>query len=179
MSLQPLPSRSRRISPTPPAPGAAAAPGRPATGRLLADTSTGEVLVLRDRAPAPRHGEPFTILFQQELLAVICSPAGATLTSLQLRVLLTIWSLVGYDNHMVLNISDLARRLGSQRASVSRAVAALQRHGLVRVPEAGPGGVRELRVNPHITFRGRVGERRAAVTRDVWAPRGAEVAKRP
>lgn len=116
------------------------------------------------------------MVFQQELLAVLCSPAGATLTALQLRVLLTLWSLIGYDNHMPLNVSDVARRLGSQRSSVSRALAALQRHGLVRVLEAGPGETRQLRLNPHIIFRGRVGERRAAISRDVWAPRGDQMA---
>lgn len=163
-----------------------------ATARELADVSTGEVILLRDAARPPRHGDAFTMLFQKDLLALVCSPVGVNLTALQLRVLLGVWSLVGFDNLMPLNVTDLARRLGSHRTSVSRALGALERLDLLRILEPGAAatasatgggvagsvdvGARHLRVNPHISYRGRVGQRRDAVARDTWAPSGSALA---
>lgn len=172
---------------------AAAKPRAGVRARQLADIGTGELILLRDAAPPPRHGEAFTMLFQKDLLALVCSPVGVSLTALQLRVLLGVWSLVGFDNLMPLNVTDLARRLGAHRTSVSRALGALERLELVRVLEpgtfvrgtsAGSGpaaiselGTRHLRVNPHIAYRGRVQQRRDAVARDTWAPSGPALAQ--
>ena len=163
-----------------------------ATARELADVSTGEVILLRDAARPPRHGDAFTMLFQKDLLALVCSPVGVNLTALQLRVLLGVWSLVGFDNLMPLNVTDLARRLGAHRTSVSRALGVLERLDLLRILEPGAAatasatgsgaagpvdvGARHLRVNPHISYRGRVGQRRDAVARDTWAPSGSALA---
>ncbi|KRF45102.1 hypothetical protein ASH01_14360 [Terrabacter sp. Soil811] len=145
----------------------------------MADLHTGEILLFSKAKPAPRHGQPFTMLFQDDLLAVVSSSAGAGMTALELRVLLAVWAMVGFDNLMVLNVSALARRVSAHRSSVSKAVAALERLGLLRVLGPEPGSMsrdRRLRLNPHISYRGRVGERHDAVVRDQWAPNGPALA---
>lgn len=144
--------------------------------RTVADLSTGETLVLKAQPAPPRHGQGFTLMFQADLLALLRSDVGRSLSALELRVLLLLCSLMTYDNAVRSSKAEMAKQLGAYRSSVSRAVKVLAGHGLLREEPGLQPGDSVLRVNPHLVYRGNVQERRAAVVRDVWAPSGRDFA---
>lgn len=129
----------------------------------LADTQTGEVHYV-GIIKRPRHTEPFTFLFQDALLDLLKGPARQ-LTALELKVLLHLIAVADYGNTIDRYNSEIARDLGAEPASVSRALTALTSVGLIR-RETTPGRrPTRIHLSPVVAFRGNVKQRASALAR--------------
>lgn len=132
----------------------------------LRDVDSGElhiVGVMKRRL----HKDPFTMVFCEELAALI-TDADAQMSQLQWKVLMYLIAVVEYENAVDITITDIARAIGHDRSSVSRALRRLEALDLVhRV--TGRGTRRQILLDPHLVFRGREPQR-AQMLKAGWPP---------
>ena len=142
--------------------------------RVLQDVETEEVLhVLTPKIR--RHRQPFTMIFCDALLALLCSEGrrnedDSGMTLVHLRVLLYLLGSTEYENRLERYVTEIADDLEHDRSTVSKALDLLEERDLIRRTSAGAGRPFTIDVHPALAFRGKAGQR-AAVLREQWADR--------
>ncbi len=140
--------------------------------RVLQDVETEEVLhVLTPKIR--RHGQPFTMIFCDALLALLCTEGrrdedDSGMTLVHLRVLLYLLGSTEYENRLERFVTEIADDLDHDRSTVSKALDFLEERNLIRRTSAGSGRPFMIDVHPALAFRGKAGQR-AAVLREQWA----------
>ncbi|NUR14907.1 MAG: MarR family transcriptional regulator [Dermatophilaceae bacterium] len=180
---QPPPRRTTTARTSQAAPTSAS--GAPTRGRVtsartrakeVVELETGEVRMVEMAEPPPRHGDPFTMSFNGDMMLFASSPAARSLTGVHWHVWTALCNMMDYNNVLHLNIAHLARQLGRDRPTVSRAISHLETTGLVRrAADPRDPSRTVLAVNAHLAYRGRVGDRRRTVQEQTWAASGAQL----
>jgi hypothetical protein len=140
--------------------------------RVLQDVETEEVLhVLTPKIR--RHRQPFTMIFCDALLALLCTEGrrdedDSGMTLVHLRVLLYLLGSTEYENRLERFVTEIADDLDHDRSTVSKALDFLEERDLIRRTSGGPGRPFMIDVHPALAFRGKAGQR-AAVLREQWA----------
>ncbi len=140
--------------------------------RQLQDVETEEVLhVLTPKIR--RHRQPFTMIFCDALLALLCTEGrrdedDSGMTLVHLRVLLYLLGSTEYENRLERFVTEIADDLDHDRSTVSKALDFLEERDLIRRTSAGARRPFVIDVHPALAFRGKAGQR-AAVLREHWA----------
>ncbi|SOC50159.1 MarR family protein [Blastococcus aggregatus] len=140
--------------------------------RLLQDVETEEVIhVLTPKVR--RHRQPFTMVFCDALLALLCTegrrhPDDTGLTLVHVRVLLYLLASAEYENRLERFVIEIADDLKHDRSTVSKALDLLEERELIRRTPNGHGRPFIIDIHPALAFRGKAGQR-AAVLHECWA----------
>ena len=140
--------------------------------RLLQDMETEEVIhVLTPKIR--RHKQPFTMIFCDALLALLCTEGRSDtddsgLTLVHLRVLLYLLGSVEYKNRLERFVIEIADDLKHDRSTVSKALDLLEEREIIRRTPNGHGRPFTIDVHPALAFRGKAGQC-AAVLHERWA----------
>jgi DNA-binding transcriptional ArsR family regulator len=144
---------------------------RTSTTRELQDVHTGEVVY----AISPnirRHHEQFTMVFCDPLRTLLATEGrrhewDSALRPVHWRLLWWVIASISYENRIDRYVSDIARELGNDRSTVSKALHVLQDRELIRTDREGPGRPLTIRIHPALCFRGKA-EQRAGVFDEHW-----------
>lgn len=139
---------------------------------LLRDVETEDVI----HAVFPvvrRHRQPFTMVFCDALLALLCTEGrrhedDEPMRPVHWRVLLYLLAGSAYENRLDRFVSEIAEDLGNDRSTVSKALDFLEERHLIRRTSNGAGRPFTIDVHPALAFRGKAGQR-AAVLHEHWA----------
>lgn len=133
----------------------------------LRDVDSGELHIV-GVMKKPLHKQPFTMIFREELAALI-TDSSTQLSALQWKLLMYLIAIVEYENAADLSITDLAKAIRHDRSSVSRALRDLEALELIhREPSRGTRP-RRILLDPRLVFRGREPQR-AQMLKAGWPP---------
>ncbi|SOC47830.1 MarR family protein [Blastococcus aggregatus] len=144
---------------------------RGSTTRELRDMHTGEV-VLAITPKAQLHYEQFTLVFCHPMQTLLLTQGrrherDSALRPVHWRLLWWVIASISYENRIDRYVADIARDLGNDRSTVSKALRVLQDRGLIRTHREGPGRPLTILIHPALCFRGKA-KQRAAVFREHW-----------
>lgn len=118
--------------------------------RGYADTETGEVF---DLIAVPRERAAGGFVMAQQAALERLTTAANCLKLGDYQVLMALFARLDWDNFLHLDLSDLAKKLGRDRAGLSRAVARLVAEGvLIRGPKVGRSHT--YRLDPNLGWKG-------------------------
>ncbi len=140
--------------------------------RKFIDARTGEEM-LGLFSPEQRHYEQFTMVFCIPLLTLLVNEGrrhedDTALRPVHWRLLWWVIASTGYENQLTGYVSDIARQLGNDRSTISKAIDVLKDRGLIRTFREGAGRPLTIRVHPALCFRGKA-RQRAAVLDEYWS----------
>jgi DNA-binding transcriptional ArsR family regulator len=142
------------------------------SARPLVDAETGEVVhVAFPRVR--RHHEPFTLLFGGSMLALLRSEGRTDAEDKPMRpvdwqLLLYVVASAEYENRLERYVTEIAKDLGKDRSTISKALQSLEARELVYVEPRRPGRPLAVHLHPALAFRGKAGQR-AAVLNEHWS----------
>ena len=132
----------------------------------LRNEETGQLHIVA-KVRYAKHSEPFTILFREEMVALL-SGVGSTMSGSEWKLFLYLLAQMDFGNSIERHIKELAEGLVCDRSSVSRALPRLEELGLIRRDDAVGNRPRRIVVDPHVAFRGTV-KQRDEVMRQGWS----------
>ena len=133
----------------------------------LRDVDSGELHIV-GVVKRPLHKQPFTMIFREELAALITDDC-AQLSKLQWKLFLYLVAIVEFENVVEISITDLAKAIGHDRSSISRALCDLEALELIHREPARGTRPRRILLNPHLVFRGRQPQR-SQMLKSGWPP---------
>ena len=141
------------------------------TTRELKDVHTGEV-VYAISPNIQRHHEQFTMVFCEPLLTLLATEGrrqkrDSALRPVHWRLLWWVIASISYENRIDRYVSDIARELGNDRSTVSKALNVLRDRELIRTDREATGRPLTIRIHPALCFRGKA-KQRAGVFDEYW-----------
>jgi DNA-binding MarR family transcriptional regulator len=135
--------------------------------RTLQDKDTEEVIHVAF-PKVRRHRQAFTMVFCSPLLALLCTEGRRhedddAMRPVHWRVLLYLLASTEYENRVDRFVTEIAEELGNDRSTVSKALQVLQERDLIHMNPNGSGRPTTIHVHPALCFRGKAGQRAAAL----------------